>query len=295
MVTEVMKMREEEKNQSSRWKKVLKKRWVYPAVYLACAALLISGIVWFQTANKDIAEQPNVSENPDDLLGHNPDGEAIEVTQTFEDIALPLKNQDDVEVVTEFFDINASAEEQEMALVVNGNKYHPNMGIDYAAKDGSEFEVLAALSGKVTAVRDDSLLGNVIEIDHENGVATIYQSIKDIQVKAGDSVKQGDVIATSGTSQLNKAAKNHLHFEIRKDSTAMNPLNFFGQPLTALHTESSAENNAEEQVGADQSQSEEELETGNETDSDSRTDSESETETDEENKTEDTPPADEQE
>lgn len=293
MVTEVMKMREEEKNQSSRWKKVLKKRWVYPAVYLACAALLISGIVWFQTANKNIADKPNVSENPNDLLGHDPDGEAIEVTQSFEDIAYPLENQDDVEVVTEFFDINASAEEQEMALVANGNKYHPNLGLDFAAKDGSEFEVLAALSGKVTAVRDDSLLGNVIEIDHENGVATIYQSIKDIKVKVGDNVKQGDVLATSGTSQLNKAAKNHLHFEIRKDSTAMNPLNFFGQPLTALHTESSAENNAEEQVGADQTQSDEELETGNETDSESRTDSEADT--DAENTTENTPSADEQE
>ena len=238
MLTEVMKMREEEKKQSSRWKKFLKKRWVYPAVYLVGAALLISGIIWFQQLNKSILDpqQPNTPDNTD-VQRPDDDDDAIEVTQNFEEVIYPFDNVDDIEVVTYFFDIHASAEEQEAALIANGNKYHPNMGIDYAHKDGAEFEVLAALSGKVTAVRKDSLLGNVIEIDHGSGVTTVYQSIKDIKVQVGDTVKQGDVIATSGTSQLNKAAKNHLHFELRKDSVALNPLEYFGQLFSTIGLE----------------------------------------------------------
>jgi stage II sporulation protein Q len=60
MVAEVMKMREEEKkrpSQSKNIKRFFKKRWVYPAVYLACAALLISGIYWYQAAGSQSAKE----------------------------------------------------------------------------------------------------------------------------------------------------------------------------------------------------------------------------------------------
>ncbi|GIN69734.1 stage II sporulation protein Q [Bacillus sp. J14TS2] len=258
-------MREEEKNQSSQWKKVLKKRWVYPAIYLASAALIISGIFWFQAANKDVADPPSVTENnTDDLLGSNNNEDAVEVTQSLENVDMPVANADEVEYVTEFFDINASEEEQEAALIVDGNKYHPNLGVDIAKKDNSEFDVLAALSGKVTAVRDDSLLGNVIEIEHDKGVTTIYQSVKNMKVQVGDSVKQGDALATSGTSQLNKDAKTHLHFEIRKDNQAVNPQSYFGQSVTSLEKDSKVEMQEKEQ--ADESSK-----TDEETDSESQT------------------------
>ncbi|MFK4998772.1 peptidoglycan DD-metalloendopeptidase family protein [Bacillus sp. N9] len=125
-------------------------------------------------------------------------------------------------------------EEQEQALIVNGNQYRPSMGLDIADKDGKEFKVVAALSGKVATVRQDALLGNVIEIEHEKGIMTVYQSVKDMKVKVGDTVKQGDELATSSTSQFNQAVENHVHFEIRKDHVAVNPLAYFGQPIATL-------------------------------------------------------------
>ncbi|RWR13551.1 M23 family metallopeptidase [Siminovitchia fortis] len=232
MMAEVMKMREEEKKRSS-LKNFFRKRWVFPAIYLASAALLISTIFWYQTAGKNTADKPNLTEESKELTGMN-DDTVVEVNQSLENVSVPVKNEEKVEYITQFFDADAAAEEQEAALIVDGNKYRPNMGVDIAMKDGSEFEVIASLSGKVTAARNDSLLGNVIEVEHENGVKTIYQSVKDMQVKSGDTVKQGQKLATSGTSQFNKEAKNHLHFEIRKDNTALNPLDFFGQPFTAF-------------------------------------------------------------
>ena len=292
-----MKMREEEKNQSSQWKKVLKKRWVYPAIYLASAALIISGIFWFQAGNKDVADPPSVTENnSDDLLGSNNNEDAVEVNQSLENVDVPVANVDDVEYITEFFDINASEEEQEAALIVDGNKYHPNLGVDIATKDKKEFEVLAALSGKVTAVRNDSLLGNVIEIDHDKGVTTIYQSVKDIKVQVGDSVKQGDPLATSGTSQLNKDAKTHLHFEIRKDNQAVNPQSYFGQPVSSLEKESQVEMQEKDQAD-ESSQMNEETESESQTGSnledtdktmkDDQTNAEDETMKDDQTNTED--------
>ncbi|MBS4200684.1 M23 family metallopeptidase [Bacillus sp. FJAT-49732] len=226
-------MREEEKNRSSQWKTFFKKRWVFPAIYLVCAALLISTIVWYQTGINNSAKDPKVAEKGKDITGKT-DEPVIEVNQSFENVVMPIRNDDEVRIVTGFFDANASNEQQEDALIVDGNKYRPNMGLDIANKDGKEFEVIAALSGKVASVRQDALLGNVIEVEHDKGVVTIYQSVKDIKVKAGDVIKQGDLLATSSTSQINIAAKNHVHFEIRKDNKALNPQTYIGQSLTAL-------------------------------------------------------------
>ena len=226
-------MREEEKKRSS-LKNFFKKRWVFPAIYLASAALLISVLFWYQTAGNKTTDDQNLAKDSQDLTGMSGEDSAIEVNQAFENVAMPVKNEDKAQIVTQFFDTNASMEEQEAALVVDGSTYRPNMGVDIAMKDGKEFEVVASLSGKVVSARQDSLLGNVIEIEHDNAVKTIYQSVKDMKVKSGDNVKQGDVLGTSGTSQLNKEAKNHVHFEIRKDNTALNPIDFFGQPFTAF-------------------------------------------------------------
>lgn len=239
MDAEVMKMREEEKKLSSqkkRGKSIFKKRWVYPAVYLVCAALLISGIFWYQSKGNESAKD-NFNYRGDDLVGKkefkNP---ATEVSKTLENFKWPVKNASAAKIVKDFYDSKASAEKQEAAILVyNGNQFRPNRGVDIAMKDGKDFNVVAAMSGTVVNVNDnDSLLGNVIEIEHEKGVVTEYQSVQDIQVKVGDIVEQGQTIAKAGKSQLNEKAGTHVHFEIRKDNQALNPNTYFNKPLSAL-------------------------------------------------------------
>jgi len=239
MDAEVMKMREEEKKLSSqkkRGKSIFKKRWVYPAVYLVCAALLISGIFWYQSKGNESAKD-NFNYRGDDLVGKkefkNP---ATEVSKTLENFKWPVKNTSAAKIVKDFYDSKASAEKQEAAILVyNGNQFRPNRGVDIAMKDGKDFNVVAAMSGTVVNVNDnDSLLGNVIEIEHEKGVVTEYQSVQDIQVKVGDIVEQGQTIAKAGKSQLNEKAGTHVHFEIRKDNQALNPNTYFNKPLSAL-------------------------------------------------------------
>jgi len=104
------------------------------------------------------------------------------------------------------------------------------------------------MSGKVTSVQEDALLGNSIVIEHEKGMETHYSSVTDIEVKEGETVKQGEAIAKSSTSGINAEAGNHVHFEIRKDQTAVNPLDYLDKPLSSLKADQSkAEEKAADQ------------------------------------------------
>jgi stage II sporulation protein Q len=227
MIAEVMKMREEEKKSTS--PKFLKRRWAYPAIYLASAAIIITGILWYQAGNNENAEDYSY-DVPTDNEFNQP---AEEVNRSLENFVMPVSKPEDTVIEKNFYDAEASAEEQEAALVVYGNMYYPNQGIDIS-KDGKEFEVLAAMSGTVTKVQEDSLLGNTIEIEHSKGIVTRYQSVKDFEVAVGDVVDQGQEIAKSGKSLFNEDAGVHVHFEIRKDNVAVNPINYFNKSLATL-------------------------------------------------------------
>ena len=147
----------------------------------------------------------------------------------------------DAVVKMEFYDFNASDEDQEAALVFYNNQYVPNTGVDLAAKDGEAFAVVASISGTVTRVEEDATLGNVIEIEHANGIVTQYSSVKDVKVEVGDKVKQGQELAMAGQSLFNEEAGTHVHFEIRKDGVAVNPTSYFNKSISVLQEETPAD------------------------------------------------------
>lgn len=100
--------------------------------------------------------------------------------------------------------------------------YH-NDGINIAAPQGSS--VYASESGVV--VHADNKLsgyGNLILIKHQNGWVTAYAHNDSIMVKKGDQVKRGDVIAKVG--QTGRVTRPQLHFEMRKGSRAVNPVQY---------------------------------------------------------------------
>jgi stage II sporulation protein Q len=79
------------------------------------------------------------------------------------------------------------------------------------------------MDGKVIRVEDNPILGQFVEIQHDNGLVTVYQSLEDVKVQQGQNVTKGDVIAKAGKNQFEKEQGNHLHFEIRKDGKPVNP------------------------------------------------------------------------
>jgi len=228
-------MREEEKrsSQDSNLKKMMKKKWAFPAIYIASAAIILTAVLWYQNGN-NATDSNQFDYEATDLTGKKHNEPAVEVNRSLENFAMPVVDPDAVVIQKQFYDNNSTKEQQEAALVFYNNTYHPNTGIDIAMKNGESFEVVAALSGTVTKVLEDSLLGNVIEIEHDKGIVTQYQSVKDIGVKVGDQVKQGQTLANAGQSLYNEEAGVHVHFEIRKDGLAVNPLDYFAKPLSAL-------------------------------------------------------------
>lgn len=100
-----------------------------------------------------------------------------------------------------------------------GSRLHK--GIDIVGPVGSK--IYAADEGVVTyADYESGGYGNIVKINHNNGYETFYAHCNDILVKKGDTVKKGDVIATVGNT--GRSTGPHLHFEIRINGSALNPL-----------------------------------------------------------------------
>lgn len=238
-------MKEEEKKRTSlklTIKRFLKKRWAMPAIYIASAAIILSAFLWYQNSTKD--PEPFDYEATD-LSGKKHNEPAVEVNRVMENFIMPVKDSSSAVIKKPFYDVNGEEKDQVAALVFYNNTYHPNTGIDVAMENGETFEVVAALSGTVKDVKEDTILGNVIEIEHDKGIVTQYQSITDMNVEIGDEVKQGQTIAKAGKSLLNEEAGIHVHFEIRKDGVPVNPQEYLNKPLSSLQ-EANVEKNVKD-------------------------------------------------
>ncbi|OKO76871.1 LysM peptidoglycan-binding domain-containing M23 family metallopeptidase [Bradyrhizobium sp. AS23.2] len=98
-----------------------------------------------------------------------------------------------------------------------------NDGINLAVPEGTP--VKAAEDG-VVAYSGNELkgYGNLVLVRHSNGYVTAYAHASELLVKRGDPIKRGQVIAKSG--QSGEVASPQLHFEIRKGSSPVDPLQF---------------------------------------------------------------------
>ncbi|MEE3955130.1 peptidoglycan DD-metalloendopeptidase family protein [Peribacillus frigoritolerans] len=231
-------MREEEKKPTSTIRRILKQRWALSAIYIASAAIILAAAFLLQNSFGDSAKD---GKEESAETGKNYGEPSVEVNSNLETIKMPVADADKSVIKKQFYDVNADEKAQEDALVFYNNRYEQNKGIDIAMEDGKSFDVKASLSGNVTKVQDDALLGNLVEVEHEDGVVTRYQSVKDIKVAVGDKVKQGQAIATAGKSQINEEAGVHVHFEIRKDNIALNPLDFVDKQASAIQSATEAE------------------------------------------------------
>ncbi len=107
--------------------------------------------------------------------------------------------------------------------IIQGFKAGGNDGIDISVPSGTS--VRAAESG-VVVYSGDGLkgYGNLVLIKHPNGYVTAYANNAELDVKRGEQVKRGQVIAKSGdTGNVNSP---QLHFELRKGSTPVDPTNY---------------------------------------------------------------------
>ena len=177
------------------------------------------------------------------FLNINMKTETIEpdyVTETIVEDILPVINQtkkiirpyqdNTVKVLKNFYDYQSDETLQKSSIIVHDNNYIQNSGVDYG-KD-TEFEVISILEGTVVNVKEDDSLKGTVEIKHENGFISIYQSLKDIKVKKDQVISQGQVLGTATTNELDKDLGNHLHFELIVSGQNVNPEIYLDKELS---------------------------------------------------------------
>lgn len=245
-------------------KRLMKKRWTMPALYLSLAAITLTTFIWLANADENRETADN---NQDSQFDINDDGledtmandneDALPVTAMNEVFQMPVVDESEVAVVGTFFDYESSTADQVDSLIRYNNYYYQNKGIDLASKDGESFDVTAVMSGTVVKSEEDALFGQVVHIEHDKDVVTIYQSLGNTSVELGQTVKQGDVIAKASKNLYNSEAGVHLHFELRKNGVPVNPLDYMEQALTALPKVDSKL--AAERTGADEQSNAEEM------------------------------------
>ena len=102
------------------------------------------------------------------------------------------------------------------------DQYICHKAIDISAPAGSP--VSAVMAGTVTEVGKDDKYGPYVTVTHGNGVESRYCCLGETEVSEGDVVSKGDKIGVVGEEALfEKAEGPHLHFEVLKDGTLINP------------------------------------------------------------------------
>ena len=197
-------------------KKLRLKRYVIPCLYVVLFATVMTGAFLITKAMKK-------SEPATPDYNYVSNIVTSDVVPTISEAKKLIKPYTDEKVTVgkSFYDYKAEASNQEKSITYYDGSYIQNSGIDYVLDQ--TFDVVAVLDGTVTNVKQDDILGTIVEIKHDNNYVTTYQSLSDVTVKKDDIVTQGQVIGKSGTNKLDKDMGNHLHFELYTNGQVVDP------------------------------------------------------------------------
>jgi murein DD-endopeptidase MepM/ murein hydrolase activator NlpD len=130
-----------------------------------------------------------------------------------EALRLPLANPAPGHVVTSAFGVRTDP-------IIGAAALHS--GMDFRAAVGMQAKVTAP--GTVVRAGWNGGYGRMVEVDHGDGYATRYAHLSEILVKVGDKLNAGDVVGKTGSS--GRSTGPHLHYEVRHNGEAVNPLRF---------------------------------------------------------------------
>ena len=95
-------------------------------------------------------------------------------------------------------------------------------GLDISCRSGTKIKAVA--DGKIIFAGTSGSYGNLIKMNHENGVETWYAHCSKLIGKVGEEIKAGDIIAAVGST--GNSTGPHLHLEIRVNGEPLNPQNY---------------------------------------------------------------------
>ena len=204
------------------------KPFVFPVLYVVLILTLVLGLYATSRAlSRESADSlKDVTYVSSVILG-----DVIPVVNIDTTVNNPYISED-VTIKRYFYNAEDDIDRQKESIVYYNNTYMPNTGIDYVAEE--KFEVTSILDGTVIDIKEDELLGKIVEVRHENEFVSSYAGLSEISVQKGEAITQGTKIGISGTNKINESLGNHLHFEIYKNGVNVDPLKIIGQKLGDL-------------------------------------------------------------
>lgn len=204
------------------------KRWASMAIYLSLVAIVFISMLFVSNIlDNKYGDSLNLSYILKDFIDTDTPVANIKADQVIKPF-----DSETVVVDIDFYDKDSSEESQEKSLILYENTYMPNTGILYSSEE--IFDVIATLDGKVSKITKDELLGNVVEITHSSSLITTYYSIDNIKVTEGQTLKQGDVIGTSGKNNISSTSDNMMLFEASLNGNNIDPENYYQTSIEDL-------------------------------------------------------------
>ena len=221
----------------------------YPALYVFVMMTLVTGVIWQMqtyTLEESMPDVPDLDvsipvdldesdESSDEQEGKNNEKSSAWVNATpVEALKLPISDGLPFEQATQFYDPEADEASQLAGLNSYHDQYYQSTGIALVSINDVALPVVAALSGTVTSVKDDPLLGGVVELTHAESVQTYYAGLHDIAVEKDQTIKQFNQLDEMGESPFRQSLKSHVHFEVRVNNIPVNPNLYFDESVIKL-------------------------------------------------------------
>ena len=210
------------------------KPFVVPMLYGIGIIAIIFGAYFMQSLiSSTLFADEKTIDDPTNYV----DGEIIEPNNQLpvistEAIIIRPYTSEGIKIAKNFYDYQDEASDQQNAIIYYENTYIQNSGVDYQASE--VFDVVSILDGTVEEVKEDQILGKVVQIRHSNDMISVYQSLSEVSVQEGDEVLSGQIIGKSGTSNINADLGNHLHFELYYQGQIVNPEDYYDKNLKDL-------------------------------------------------------------
>lgn len=199
------------------------KKYVLPTIIMTLSFIVVLTITLSTKDNKNLSREDNLTYVSSTIISQD-----MAVINTTKKIINPYTDQS-VTIGKNYYNYKAEAEDQEKSIIYHENTYIQNSGVDFIYD--KTFDVVAVLDGEVTNIKEDEVLGKIVEISHENKYVSIYQSLSEINVKKGDIVSQGQILGKSGKNELDKELGNHLHFEMYVGGQTVDPLLYLNKDV----------------------------------------------------------------
>lgn len=209
-------------------KRLKLKRWASTAIYLSLITIVFVSMLFVSNMlDSKYGDSLNLSYILKDFIETDTPVASIKAEQ----IIKPFDSET-VVVDIDFYDKDSDEESQQKSLILYENTYMPNTGILYSSEE--TFDVITTLDGTVSKITQDELLGNVVEITHSSSLITTYYSIDNVKVAEGQTLKQGDVIGTSGKNNISSTSDNMMLFEVSLNGNNIDPENYYQTSIEDL-------------------------------------------------------------